>query len=675
MSLLMKALKQAEQRHQQATAEALERSASESIDGPTAGFDTDGSATGPAASTAPADATATARGRGRRAGATSRSLDHARTALDDASCVRSAQTAATGTDSSESGLPAMDCAAIAQSPPSDLPLPADLLPPPDSALPLPELTLADDPPADRAGTDEHMQPAGPARPIPRHAGETQASEPGPGQPLTFAPAGPSISRDATREQPFSPVAPEASQRAAIARPTDAARVPAHDVLSAVSAGIAEPSSAAHVAPRLSRASSRRRRITLWTGAGTAVAVTGAWLGWQLLAPPSPTASASAPHLTNPVMTPAAGGPMIDRPDATAAADVPAQTEPTKATAGAAASATTGATATTSPMTASGNSDAPAPGVTRRGAIVPSNAEPKSEGVRPPTAAAAAPRAPAATASIQADRGAAPVAQAADAGSNEPDKAAHVSGRAARRSAPARSSAPPDTGSAGTDPRPTGTDARVVEPAPRNAGRAVTLVRSDEGERIVRMLEVAYTALQGRDIEAARVTYEKVLAIDQNNTDALTGLATYSARTGNPLQAERLFNQVLAIDPNDQAARAGLVALRTSGDPAGQESQLRHLIAQDDSQPALHYALGNVLASQGRWAEAQQAYFTAVSGDADQPDYAYNLAVSLERLKQPRAAALQYRRALELAAGRPARFPLDRARARLAAIDAAAQRGD
>ncbi|HMN79794.1 MAG TPA: tetratricopeptide repeat protein [Burkholderiaceae bacterium] len=202
-----------------------------------------------------------------------------------------------------------------------------------------------------------------------------------------------------------------------------------------------------------------------------------------------------------------------------------------------------------------------------------------------------------------------------------------------------------------------------------------LVRSDEGERMARMLESAYTALQTRDIEAARAIYEQVLALDPNNTDALAGLATYSARAGNPLQAERLFNQVLAIDPNDQAARAGLVALRTSGDPAGQESQLRHLIAQDDSQPALHYALGNVLAAQGRWAEAQQSYFIATAGDAEQPDYAYNLAVSLERLKQPRAAATHYRRALELAVSRPARFPIDRARARLTALDGAARQGD
>ena len=37
------------------------------------------------------------------------------------------------------------------------------------------------------------------------------------------------------------------------------------------------------------------------------------------------------------------------------------------------------------------------------------------------------------------------------------------------------------------------------------------------------------------------------------------------------------------------------------------------------------------------AEAQQAFFAAVAGEPDQPDYLFNLAVSLERLRQPGAA--------------------------------------
>ena len=44
--------------------------------------------------------------------------------------------------------------------------------------------------------------------------------------------------------------------------------------------------------------------------------------------------------------------------------------------------------------------------------------------------------------------------------------------------------------------------------------------------------------------------------------------------------------------------------------SSQESQLRGLVARDPADPAPHFALGNALASQGRWAEAQQSFFAA-----------------------------------------------------------------
>ncbi|MGV3590440.1 MAG: tetratricopeptide repeat protein, partial [Gammaproteobacteria bacterium] len=53
-------------------------------------------------------------------------------------------------------------------------------------------------------------------------------------------------------------------------------------------------------------------------------------------------------------------------------------------------------------------------------------------------------------------------------------------------------------------------------------------------------------------------------------------------------------------------------------------------------------LGNHYAAQGRWSEAQGAYYNALltarrsAGGPVHPDYAFNLAVSLEQLNQPQA---------------------------------------
>ena len=83
---------------------------------------------------------------------------------------------------------------------------------------------------------------------------------------------------------------------------------------------------------------------------------------------------------------------------------------------------------------------------------------------------------------------------------------------------------------------------------------------------------------------------------------------------------------------------------------------------------LHFALGNVYAGESRWAEAQQAYFRAVSSDPGNADYAFNLAVSLDHLNQNKHAADYYRRALALAARGPAGFDRQRATNRLRELE-------
>jgi uncharacterized protein HemY len=86
-----------------------------------------------------------------------------------------------------------------------------------------------------------------------------------------------------------------------------------------------------------------------------------------------------------------------------------------------------------------------------------------------------------------------------------------------------------------------------------------------------------------------------------------------------------------------------------------------------AQPEAHasqFALGNLYAGQGRWHEAQQAYFRAYSGEPDNPDYQFNLAVSLDQLRQPRLAAQYYQGALKAAETRHAAFDRTQAATRL-----------
>src|SRR5439155_1600545 len=82
---------------------------------------------------------------------------------------------------------------------------------------------------------------------------------------------------------------------------------------------------------------------------------------------------------------------------------------------------------------------------------------------------------------------------------------------------------------------------------------------------------------------------------------------------------------------------------------------------------LNFALGNQLAQQNRWAEAQQEYFKAYTAEPDNADFAYNVAVSLDHLRQPRQALDYYQRAIGLSEKRGASFDVAAARLRAATL--------
>ena len=177
------------------------------------------------------------------------------------------------------------------------------------------------------------------------------------------------------------------------------------------------------------------------------------------------------------------------------------------------------------------------------------------------------------------------------------------------------------------------------------------------------VDSGYAALQASALEAARKEYEQALRNDPRNIDALLALAAIAQRQGRAADAEGYRQRAYEVDPKDAAAQAAVIA-QASGDPVALESRLKSLLAAQPESAPLNFALGNLYARQNRWAEAQPAYFNAVAAEGDNPDYLFNLAVSLDHLRQPRLAAQHYRLALEAAERRPAAFDRDRARKRL-----------
>jgi tetratricopeptide (TPR) repeat protein len=178
----------------------------------------------------------------------------------------------------------------------------------------------------------------------------------------------------------------------------------------------------------------------------------------------------------------------------------------------------------------------------------------------------------------------------------------------------------------------------------------------------------YAAYAAGDLGAARIAYEEALHEEPSNRDALLGLAALDVRSARYESAEALYLRALQIDPRDGDTQAALIALRSGrSDPLVTESRIKTLIAADPSAHALHFTLGNQLAAQSRWGEAQQEYFKAYVGDPENADFAYNLAVSLDHLHQRRQALEYYQRAISLGEKRGAAFDLTSARVRAAQL--------
>ena len=251
-------------------------------------------------------------------------------------------------------------------------------------------------------------------------------------------------------------------------------------------------------------------------------------------------------------------------------------------------------------------------------------------------ATGSPAAPAPTAPAESATAAPPVEKAADV------QPAPV---------PASASGVPTSAGQPASARPS----RTIAPAPQAAEPESPIRITTSRLKLNPQIASAYTAFQSGDFATAQRDYQQVLKNEPKNIDALHGLAAISLRQGQFEAAENLYFRVLEADPKDPAAQAGLIGLKGQVDPILSESRLKNLLAGQPESPSLNFTLGNLYAQQGRWNDAQQAYFRAYTGDSENPDYQFNLAVSLDQLRQSKLALQYYQGALAAATQRPAAF--------------------
>lgn len=213
-------------------------------------------------------------------------------------------------------------------------------------------------------------------------------------------------------------------------------------------------------------------------------------------------------------------------------------------------------------------------------------------------------------------------------------------------------------------RPTTTDSVTQE--------SMQIIHRRQQDPVDAQLNTAYAAFQRSDDDQASKIYQQVLQQEPDNRDALLGLAAIAIRQQSADTARQLYQQLLSRYPGDTFAIAGLSSLEQGSNSTPDETRLNTMLRQQPDAAHLHFALGSLYARQARWPEAQSAYFSAWSLENQNPDYTYNLAVSLDHLGKQTQAIEFYTRSLQLAQQFAASFSIEDASQRIHALRGSAE---
>jgi tetratricopeptide (TPR) repeat protein len=160
-------------------------------------------------------------------------------------------------------------------------------------------------------------------------------------------------------------------------------------------------------------------------------------------------------------------------------------------------------------------------------------------------------------------------------------------------------------------------------------------------------------IRAGELDKAVAEFEKALALNPQDADALLGLSGIAAGQGNRARAEHLAKVALATNPDFPPALAQLADLRREAGDLGECVRLyQQALSLDDASPPLYLGLGDCLQRAARYDEATAAFTRALQLDPDSFVAHYDLGVVALQQERYDAAIASFERALALDAAHP-----------------------
>lgn len=177
------------------------------------------------------------------------------------------------------------------------------------------------------------------------------------------------------------------------------------------------------------------------------------------------------------------------------------------------------------------------------------------------------------------------------------------------------------------------------------------VEPDQRLQIDALIDAGLSRQQSGDFQAATDWYQRALALEPTNYDALQLLGLIHLQTGNDDAGIVLLERSLAVEPLQLGTLNNLAgALRARGRMTEAIAAFRRALAIDPTHPMVLTNLGSALFETGELREAAGCFARALEKDARNPEIYCWVGHLYRRLGRPIEAAGQFQHALSLSPG-------------------------